>query len=62
MNNASLLIIGFLWVIFLGAFIIAYLEKKLESWGIGLVVLFVVALILTILGLMSMGGGTATMN
>ncbi len=62
MNPFLLILIGVLWIIFIGGFALAYLEKKLEAWGLWLVVIFILALISTILGVMSMGSGTATMN
>jgi tetrahydromethanopterin S-methyltransferase subunit D len=62
MNPMLILLIGILWVAFFGGTILAYLDKKFDKWGMGLVVLFILALVFTLLAVFGVGGGTPTMN
>lgn len=62
MNPLFLILIAILWIATFGGVLLAYLEKKFDRWGVALAILFVLALVATVLGIMSMGHGTATMN
>jgi hypothetical protein len=57
-----LMLVGVLWLTFLGGAMLAYLDKKFDKWGVPLAIIFVAALVITLLGVMGLGHDTATMN
>lgn len=62
MNPALLVILAIAWLAPIGATLYAYLENKLAKWSIGIVILFGIAIVATLVAVMAGGQSTATMN
>lgn len=62
MNPALLVILAIAWLTPLGALLYAYLENKLAKWSVAVVILFVIAIVITLVAVMAGGQSTATMN